>query len=99
MKKETYVRALLQLMYQNKLDVQHNNHVVMPLITFPVAYVLRDRVYLFDYVAQSVPRRNGEFIEEVYIDEAIQRYNQNPQAWNYKMMKLCSGEAYKEKNH
>ena len=92
MTNEIHMRALLLLMYHNKLDSQRvldeANTARQLNITFTTAWVRRGKVYLFDYLVYDKPLRKDEIIEKVTIEEAIQVYRENPEMWNAKMRAL-----------
>ena len=83
------------LMYHNNLDSQfkamreHPEKKKKLDIELPVAYVLKDKVYFFDYIVESIRRPNNELIETVNIEEAIQHYSKDPETWNQKMRHIC----------
>ena len=89
---EIHMRALLLLMYHNKLDTQRVlgevNTARQLNITFNTAWVRRGKVYLFDYLVYDQPLRKDEIIEKVTIEEAVQVYKENQEMWNAKMRAL-----------
>ena len=90
MTNETHMRALLLLMYHNKLDTQRalSDPNQKLDVTFNTAWVRSGKVYLFDYLAYDTPLRKNEIMERVTIEEAIQMYKENPEMWNAKMRRL-----------
>lgn len=72
MDKATHKRAIQVLMYQNRMDNPNAS-----IRYFDRVWVVGGKVYLFDYIAKQA-QKPGEFIEEVYNEEAQQIYRDKP---------------------
>lgn len=73
MTNKTYMRALVSLMYQNYFDLPKKDATVH----YECVYVVDDHIYFEEYVAKAAVT-HGQMIEQVFIEEARQKFEEDP---------------------